>query len=574
MLCEFEIPLQGQRRIGTRSVKRCDEVSEPQPGHLAPPCASNVRVCGIEPTLAWRHHLSTRLVDKRPAVTSSSCDSSPMTGSVAVLGAGPGGLATARWLLSQGFEPTIFEQAPMLGGQWTGIPGVSGVWPTMHTNTSRVMTAFSDLEHETDLVYPSGRDILAYLHRYAETFDLVSRIRFGTRVDRLSRDDAGWLVGNTGTIERFDRVVVATGRFQSPTIPTVPGLDGFAGSAGVSSTYRYRSHAPYCGKRVLVAGGAISALEIAADLAQLGASRVVVTQRRQRYVLPKFAAGVPSDHRIFTRYGAIANECLPTAEVDRQLKEIVVEAGGSPEQYGAPAPDASLFAAGITLSQEYLPLVAEGLITIRPWMESVANATVTFVDGRAEEFDAIVFGTGFALDLPFLSEDVRATLDLDAVHLDADRYTFHPALPGLAFVGMWDQSGGYFVPLELQARWIAYTWGGVVAATSEADRRLSIDSCRSRRGMAQKTRMNLAAVAFARAAAVEPHLENWPHLRRALLFGPLAPSCFRLEGPDALPDAADRFAGDAAAFGAITSNELTEREQRYWSLVTDARRSS
>ena len=61
-----------------------------------------------------------------------------------------------------------------------------------------------------------------------------------------------------------------------------------------------------------------------------------------------------------------------------------------------------------------------------------------------------------------------------------------------------------------------------------------------------------------------------PHLRRALLFGPLAPSCFRLEGPDALPDGAARFARDAAAFGAITSNELTEREQRYWSLVEGA----
>ena len=57
----------------------------------------------------------------------------------------------------------------------------------MHTNTSRVMTAFSDLEHQTDLVYPSGRDILAYLNRYAETFDLVSRIRFGTRVEGLQR---------------------------------------------------------------------------------------------------------------------------------------------------------------------------------------------------------------------------------------------------------------------------------------------------------------------------------------------------------------------------------------------------
>jgi hypothetical protein len=207
-------------------------------------------------------------------------------------------------------------------------------------------------------------------------------------------------------------------------------------------------------------------------------------------------------------------------------------------------------------------------------MKSVANATVTFADGQAEEFDAIVFGTGFALNMPFLSEDIRAIIDLDAVHLDADRYTFHPDLPGLAFVGMWEQSGGYFVPLELQARWIAYTWSGAVAAASEDERRSAIDAYRSRRGMSQKTRMNLVALAFARAAGVEPCLDNWPKLSRALLFGPLAPSCFRLDGADALPDAPVRFARDAAAFGAITSNELTEREQRYWSLVTDVHRLS
>ena len=181
------------------------------------------------------------------------------------------------------------------------------------------------------------------------------------------------------------------------------------------STYDYWEPSLYRGKRVLVAGGAISALEIASELAQLGAARVVVTQRRQKYVLPKFAAGVPSDHRMFTRYGTLASETLPASEIDRQLKEIVVDAGGSPEQYGAPAPDPSLFAAGVTLNQQYLPLLAEGRITVRPWMKSVSDATVTFVDGRTEEFDGIVLGTGFDLCLPFLSEDIRLVLNLDAV---------------------------------------------------------------------------------------------------------------------------------------------------------------
>ncbi|KRE27528.1 dimethylaniline monooxygenase [Mycobacterium sp. Soil538] len=490
-----------------------------------------------------------------------------MATTVAIIGAGPGGLVAARWLAAQGFEPHLFEQAPALGGQWTGLNGTSGVWPGLYTNTSRVLTAFSDLPHTGDQTFLAAGDIRHYLNRYAQTFGLVDRIRLSSKVFRLSRSARGWTVETESGAEMFDRVVVASGRFQTPALPTVPGLESFAGSEGVTSTFHYRGAERYRGKRVLVGGCAVSALEIAAELAQGGADAVMVTQRRQRYVLPKFAAGVPSDHRIFTRYGVLADEQLPRSAVDRQLRDIVTDAGGSPEQYGAPRPDPSLFAAGVTLSQHYLPLVAEGRIGIRPWLTSVSGRDVTFGDGSTTPFDGIVFGTGFALDLSFLDDDIRATVDLDTVHLDTDRYTFHPDLPGLAFVGMWDQSGGYFVPLELQARWIAYVWGGVIPPPDPEVQRASIDDYRARRGLSQKTRMNLAAIAFARAAGCEPDLDSWPDLQRALLFGPLAPSCFRLDGPDALPGAAEEFTRDAAAFGAITSKVFTVREQEHREML-------
>jgi dimethylaniline monooxygenase (N-oxide forming) len=484
-----------------------------------------------------------------------------MTDRVAVIGAGPGGLVAARWLLSEGFVPTLFEQSPTLGGQWSGQLGRSGIWPAMRTNTSRVLTSFSDLAPSSDLVFPSCQEMLEYLHRYAAIFDLESRIRLETRVENLGPSGSGWRVRHSSGVEDFDRVVIASGRFQTPMIPAVAGLDGFTGSAGVRTTYDYRRPGPFVDKRMLVAGGAISALEIAVELAHGAAASVTVAQRRQRYVLPKFAAGVPSDHRMFTRYATLAHELLPTAEDERQLREIVLGAAGSPEQYGAPAPNPSLFAAGVTLSQNYLPAVAEGRISVRPWIQSVADASVTFVDGHTDEFDGIVFGTGFELRLPFLDDRLQDLLGLDELQLDADRFTFHPDLPGLALMGMWEQSGGYFVPLELQARWIAYTWSGRVPAPAEAAQRAAIAECRARRGIPQKSRMNLVALTFARAAGAEPHLENWPDLRRALLFGPLAPSCFRLEGPDAVVDAPARFDCDAAAFGAITSNEMTDSER-------------
>ena len=161
-----------------------------------------------------------------------------MAGNVAVIGAGPGGLVAARWLLSQGFEPTIFERSPMLGGQWTGLDGRSGVWPSMHTNSSRILTAFGDLEHETHLVYPSNRDILEYLRRYAETFGLAERILFGTQVELIKRNGARWLVRHPGGQDSFDRVVVATGRFHAAAIPPVPGLETFAGSADWGGSFR------------------------------------------------------------------------------------------------------------------------------------------------------------------------------------------------------------------------------------------------------------------------------------------------------------------------------------------------
>jgi dimethylaniline monooxygenase (N-oxide forming) len=67
---------------------------------------------------------------------------------VAVIGAGPAGLVMARYLKSEGFEPGLFEQGGRIGGQWSADPSHSGVWPSMRTNTSRIMTSFSDLPHD------------------------------------------------------------------------------------------------------------------------------------------------------------------------------------------------------------------------------------------------------------------------------------------------------------------------------------------------------------------------------------------------------------------------------------------
>ena len=64
---------------------------------------------------------------------------------IAIIGAGPSGLAAAKHGLDSGFDVTVFEADRTLGGQWHTSAAHSGVWPGMRTNTSRAMTAFSDL---------------------------------------------------------------------------------------------------------------------------------------------------------------------------------------------------------------------------------------------------------------------------------------------------------------------------------------------------------------------------------------------------------------------------------------------
>ena len=52
---------------------------------------------------------------------------------------------------------------------------------------------------------------------------------------------------------------------------------------------------------------------------------------------------------------------------------------------------------------------------------------------RQETADAILFGTGFKLSLPFLDEATASTLKADDQGIDLYAETFHPDLPGLAW---------------------------------------------------------------------------------------------------------------------------------------------
>ena len=132
-------------------------------------------------------------------------------------------------------------------------------------------------------------------------------------------------------------------------------------------------------------------------------------------------------------------------------------------------------------------------------------------------------------------------MDVTGPRLNLYHRTFHPDLPGLAVVGQFASSGPYFPLLELQARWIANVWSGLVPV-DEFEMRASV----STEPPALDSHDALAAT-LAGVAGVAPVLEARPELLEPLLFGPLLPSRYRLDGPGAAVDAPGRFLQDVAS---------------------------
>jgi hypothetical protein len=479
---------------------------------------------------------------------------------VAVVGAGPSGLVAAKSLKEDGLEPVVFEQADGSGGQWYGPSAHSGVWPGMRANTSKTLDAFSDFPpSESVPMFPRFEEFRDYLRSYAKAFDLDQSIRLQTPIRRVEGDDDRWrVVAGDGGAESFDGVVVASGRFNQPRWPAIEGLEGFEGE--VVHSFHYRGRDAFRGKHVIVLGNSISGTEIASDLAIDDSIRVTAALRKPRYVVPRVSRGVPADWRFFTRFSAYLPMAFPPETVAAGFIRKVLDVSGHPSQYGAPAPDENIMMAQFTLCQHWLAYVAEGRIHCRPAIVGVRGRTVVFADGREEEADAIVTATGYELSLPFLPEDVRRTINADPTGLDLYAHTFHPDLPSLAFIGQYSLVGPYAPCVELQARWIAMVWSGVRELPPRDRMARGIEEWREVRKTTSTLLLPPLAVALSQEAGVAPDLAARPEITRHLLFGPLAPAQFRLDGHGRRADALELYKQAIGAFGSDTSPVPTGEE--------------
>ena len=492
---------------------------------------------------------------------------------VAIFGAGPSGIATAQYLLRHGAAVTVFERHSDLGGQWDCDSPFSAVWPAMHTNTCSLTSRFSDLEHDADMpMFPPNQKIKQDMTRYVKMFSLLEHIYFQSEVvlvahsKECNKDRGNWEVTwlNSDNKEHrafFDSVVVATGRFSEPQLPEISGLASFSGEGGVIHSQQYRGNDIFEGKRVVVAGSSTSGCEIASDIA-MRSEKTISTVRHSRYVFQRIMRGIPAEYINFTRYGALRSEVLSFQEDMDEFKEYIVSRCGTPDQYGGIAPADSVLEAGATMSQEYLLFIAEDRITQKPWIRHIAGQTVYFDDGsKAENVDTVVLCTGYKIHLPFLSDEIRETLEPQSHHLPLAWFTMHPDLPELYFSGFGHPNGSMFLIAEQQARLIAYQICNVVPKLSKTMIKQAYKNYMAHPAIHGLLFVNRLAIQHARLCGFEADIGAHPALARYLLFGPLTSATFRLTGIDALPDAPTRIIREAGTYAQMTSPILTATEK-------------
>src|SRR5207248_4994339 len=145
---------------------------------------------------------------------------------VAIIGAGSAGLAAAQALAARDVDFVVFEAGSGLGGNWRygNDSGLSSGYRSLRANTSRYHTAFRSFRiGPSRSLFLEHSEMLDYLERFADHFDLRRRIRFRTLVTSARPIDGEWDVTASGMTERFSAVIVATGFNSTPRYPDFPG---------------------------------------------------------------------------------------------------------------------------------------------------------------------------------------------------------------------------------------------------------------------------------------------------------------------------------------------------------------
>jgi putative flavoprotein involved in K+ transport len=320
---------------------------------------------------------------------------------VAVIGAGQAGLAIGYFLRNQGRRFVILERAGGIASAWRER------WASLTLFTPRRYSGLPGIPFPGDLDgYPTRDEVIRYLERYAETFDLP--IELNSEVNQLAQGDDGCFhLEVQGRTIAADQVVIATGPFQTPYVPKL--AEKLAADVFETHAVGYRRPDDVPAGTVLVVGGGNTGFQIAKELS--ATHRLVLSVGSNQKPLPQRVLG--RDLFWWLTKGRILDKTVDS-RLGRKLSTRDTLIGSSPRE-----------------------LKKRHRVEVRPRLVDADGHTVRFEDGGELEVDAVIWATGYRFDyawikLPILDEDGRLRHRRGVTDI-----------PGLCFLGLtWQHTRG------------------------------------------------------------------------------------------------------------------------------------
>lgn len=349
-----------------------------------------------------------------------------MAGRVAIIGAGPCGLAQMRAFQQAKAagaeipEVVCFDKQSNWGGLWNytwrtgldqhGEPVHSSMYRYLWSNGPKECLEFADYSFEEHFgkaipSFPPREPLADYVTGRAEKSGVRPWVRFNTIVRWVSWNEetekfavtAESLPDRTVTTQAFDHVVVASGHFSIPNVPQFEGIERFPGR--VMHAHDFRSADEFRGKNLLIVGASYSAEDIGLQCHKYGAESVTMCWRTQAmgFDWPK----------------------------------------GMDE---------------------------------RPLLTRIDGSTVHFKDGSSKDFDAIILCTGYQHHFPFMEERLRLRTHNRLYAPGLYKGVIWAANPKLFYLGMQDQ-WYTFTMFDAEAWYARDVMLGRIALPSEAEMR-------------------------------------------------------------------------------------------------------
>ena len=331
-----------------------------------------------------------------------------MTKRVAIIGAGPSGLAQLRAFQSakdKGAsipEVVCFEKQSDWGGLWnyswrTGVDEYGNqchgsMYRYLWSNGPKEGLEFADYTFEEHFgkpiaSFPPRAVLFDYIKGRVEKSGVRNMIQFSTIVRDVRTAKGGGFevttrdeVADVDSTEFFDKVIIATGHFSVPNAPEYPGFDQFNGR--ILHAHDFRDAREFSGKDLLILGTSYSAEDIGSQCWKYGAKSITVAHR--------------------------------TAPMGFDWPDNWKEV---------------------------------------PKLERVDGRTAHFIDGTSKDVDAIILCTGYKHHFPFLPDDLRLKTANRLATADLYKGVVWNKNSDLFYLGMQDQ-WYTFNMFDAQAWWV------------------------------------------------------------------------------------------------------------------------